>query len=145
MTLGARLKGARLAAGLTQSQVASSTGITQGMLSYLETNRRQPGIENIRRLAKLYNCSVSYLLGHGSESPNAAAMSAGEDWRERILSDDYAPPGLVELARTDVLTEVLGIKSGEWRALRSLDLPAAAGVDGYIQLLSAIRSACHAD
>lgn len=59
----ARIKKARIDAELTQQQVANDTGISQSIIAYLETGKREPSLENLGILADYYNVSVDYLLG----------------------------------------------------------------------------------
>lgn len=59
----ARIKKARLDAGYTQTQVANETGISQSIIAYLETGKREPSLENLGILADFYNVSTDYLLG----------------------------------------------------------------------------------
>ena len=42
-----KLKAARKEAGYTQKQVEEYTGISQSILAYLETGKREPSIENL--------------------------------------------------------------------------------------------------
>lgn len=59
----ARIKKSRIDAGLTQQQVANDTGISQSIIAYLETGKREPSLENLGILADYYNVSLDYLLG----------------------------------------------------------------------------------
>jgi len=59
----ARIKKARTDAELTQMQVAQDTGISQSIIAYLETGKREPSLENLGILADYYNVSIDYLLG----------------------------------------------------------------------------------
>ncbi|MBD5451284.1 MAG: helix-turn-helix transcriptional regulator [Lachnospiraceae bacterium] len=58
-----RIKKARIDAGYTQNQVAEITGISQPILSNLETGEREPSLENLGVLADFYEVSVDWLLG----------------------------------------------------------------------------------
>jgi transcriptional regulator with XRE-family HTH domain len=72
-TFAARLVAARTAAGMPkQAQLlAKLDGSAQSSLSSWETGKREPSVEDIRKLAKACSCSADYLLGltdviHGS-------------------------------------------------------------------------------
>ena len=61
MTLGKKLKKARLDASLTQQEVAEKVGVTQCMYSYYESDFKKPTLAVAGRLAKVLNVSVDYL------------------------------------------------------------------------------------
>lgn len=58
-----RIKKARIDAGYTQNQVSEITGISQPILSKLETGDREPSLENLGILADFYEVSIDWLLG----------------------------------------------------------------------------------
>lgn len=58
-----RIKKARIDTGFTQKEVADETGISQPIIAYLETGRREPSLENLGILADFYNVSIDWLLG----------------------------------------------------------------------------------
>ena len=59
-----RLKDARKAKGLTQTEVAQYIGIGQGGYSYWESGRSKIDSHSLSRLAELFDVSVDYLLGN---------------------------------------------------------------------------------
>lgn len=61
-TFAERLKFAREQSGFTQREVAKETGISQPIIAYLETGKREPSIENLGILAEFYGVSVDWLL-----------------------------------------------------------------------------------
>lgn len=65
MAFPERLKSARLAAGMTQQQVADAMGITNSTYCGYETGRREPDIKKIKLLAKIFNTSGDILLDIG--------------------------------------------------------------------------------
>ncbi len=72
--VGARLREARLSIGLTQADVAEALGLSRPTLAAVEKGTRKiTGLE-LRRLARLYQRDVAWLLGE--EQPDAAAGSA---------------------------------------------------------------------
>jgi transcriptional regulator with XRE-family HTH domain len=72
--MGARLRDARLATGLTQAEVAEALGMSRPTLAAVEKGTRKiTGLE-LRRLARLYQRDVAWLLGE--EGPDVAAGSA---------------------------------------------------------------------
>lgn len=63
MVLGARLREARTAIGLTQDNVATAVGIPRSAVSDIETGKRSVTGLELRRLARLYRRPVQWLLG----------------------------------------------------------------------------------
>lgn len=61
-TLGDRLRARREVAGLTQSQLADRTDLTQEMISNLERGKHQPRFETLEKYAKGLGLSVAALL-----------------------------------------------------------------------------------
>lgn len=59
-----RLKLLREKAGLTQKEVASMLDMTQSSYSKYEYGTREPNIENILRLSKIFNVTTDFLLGN---------------------------------------------------------------------------------
>jgi transcriptional regulator with XRE-family HTH domain len=58
-----RLRAARLLAGKTLLEVAGDVGVSEATVSRWETGDREPRIEQLRALGKVYGLSVSALLG----------------------------------------------------------------------------------
>lgn len=63
MTLGEKLKSLREQRGWTQSQAAERLGISSQVVSNYERDYRSPDKETLSRIAKVYNCSLDWLLG----------------------------------------------------------------------------------
>lgn len=58
-----RLKEARKNARLTQAEIASIIGVNQNTYSYWENGKTKVDNITLKRLAKIFNVSVDYLLG----------------------------------------------------------------------------------
>ena len=58
-----RLREARINNGLTQKEVAAYLNVTQTAVSDWERSEREPDLETITKLAKLFKVSTDYLLG----------------------------------------------------------------------------------
>lgn len=131
--LNSRIKSARMACGMSQQQAAKALDIGQSFLSKCERGDKHPSVELLSQMARLYGTTETYLIGRSEpDLPTAADATGG------VLDDDSIPPGLRALATDRGILESLNIDAEEWRALRSLDLPAVSK-GGYIQLLSTIR------
>ena len=58
-----RLKELRLEKGLSQTQLAKETKLSQSAIGYWETSQRIPNADAVITLAKFFNVSTDYLLG----------------------------------------------------------------------------------
>lgn len=58
-----RIKELRKSHGLSQTELARETGISNQAVSFYENGKRQPKIETWQRLAKFFNVSVPYIQG----------------------------------------------------------------------------------
>lgn len=60
---GKRLRECRIAAGLKQDAAARALGITQSAISQFERDRIEPTIDIAVAMARVYGCTIDYLLG----------------------------------------------------------------------------------
>lgn len=56
------IRTARIAAGMTQQQLADALGIAQQSVTRWETGEREPRISTLRRIAAVLGCDLSALL-----------------------------------------------------------------------------------
>lgn len=75
MTLGENLQRLRKARGLSQDEVAEKLFLTRQSVSKWENDGAEPGIENLKALARLYGVTVDDLVG--AEEEKAPAPSDG--------------------------------------------------------------------
>lgn len=90
--VASRLREARQAIGLTQADTATALGIGRSSVVSLEQGTRKVTGLELRRLARLYQCSVGWLLGETpdeSGEPDKALHRAtaklSEQDREQVL------------------------------------------------------------
>ena len=83
ITLGEKLKSARKRVGLTQEQLAEKPLVSRQAITKWEADKGMPDIENLKRISKLLDISIDYLLDSG-ENIDLSVM------REEINLDDYA-------------------------------------------------------
>ncbi len=62
MTLGAKIKKLRTEKGLTQKDLADQIFVTFQTVSKWEKDENEPDVATLRELAKLFDCSMDYLL-----------------------------------------------------------------------------------
>ena len=77
MTMGQRILAARLAAGLSQRELAGEE-ITRNMLSSLEHDTANPSVATLRYLAGRLGRPVSFFLGEDGPSEAVAAFEKGD-------------------------------------------------------------------
>lgn len=58
-----RLKELRLEKGLTQTELAEATKLSQAGIAKWETGDRNPSLDCAVILAKFFGCSIEYLIG----------------------------------------------------------------------------------
>lgn len=67
--IGARIKGARLSAGLTQQRTADSLGMTLRAYQKYEDESSEPSLYNLVSLAVVFGVTTDWLLGLSDEAP----------------------------------------------------------------------------
>ena len=70
MTLGEKLKDARIRFGLTQESLASLLNVSRQAITKWERNKEIPDISNLQELSSFFNLSIDYLLDNKSVLPN---------------------------------------------------------------------------
>jgi transcriptional regulator with XRE-family HTH domain len=136
--LAPHLKALREKKGLTQSGLGKLVGLDQTHISRLENGTKGVSNEKLLAIAEALGVTVSDLLG---DAANIARREyeTGHPAR-RIIADAKSPRGLRDLAGDKSLADALHITPAEWKALRSIELPASVTKDGYVQLLITIRA-----
>lgn len=98
MTMGQRILAARLAAGLSQRELAGEE-ITRNMLSSLEHDAANPSVATLRYLAQRLGRPVGYFLGEDGPGEAIAAFEAGDYRRCRELLTGAEKTWLEPIAR----------------------------------------------
>ena len=65
-----RLKVLRLSKNYTQSEVAEAVGVKQNSYNSWENGKREPKLDTVLHLAKIFDTSVDYLLGETDDKRN---------------------------------------------------------------------------
>lgn len=63
LSFGEKIRNLREDIGLNQSELGKKVGMTQRKISYIENDRFEPSVEDIRQLCLLFDISSDYLLG----------------------------------------------------------------------------------
>jgi len=69
LTFGEKIRLLREERELTQKQLGDAIQMTQRKVSYLEHDRYEPSLEDIKRLCKFFQISADYLLGFSKALP----------------------------------------------------------------------------
>ena len=80
-----RLREARKARHLSQSELARRAGMQPSAIAHFEADRRRPSFANIRAIAKALNVSADFLMGRASSLEGATTAFKGE---EKLSADD---------------------------------------------------------
>lgn len=125
MTLGEKLRQARLSAGLSQRQLCGQC-ITRNQLSMLENNRATPSLETLRYLAGQLGKPVSYFLeDRQSGLLESAAINWGEPESALAALSAYTPEGTALDDVVRLLQAMAGLAAAR-QATEAGQLPYAA-------------------
>ena len=69
LTFGEKVRLLREERELNQTELGNAVNMTQRKISYVERDRYEPGIEDIKALCRLFNVSADYLLGFPKSLP----------------------------------------------------------------------------
>ena len=69
LSFGEKIKLLRENMELSQKQLGESVNMTQRKISYIEHNKYEPGLEDIREFCRFFNVSADYLLGFSKHLP----------------------------------------------------------------------------
>ncbi len=109
--LGRRLKAARLAKKMTQSEVVGDF-ITRNMLSQIESGTATPSMKTLEYLASVLDLPMDKLLADSGETTVQSSITVLQEVRQLIRSKRYAEALAVE--------DVSGTIDDELHALRSI-------------------------
>ncbi len=69
MTLGEKVRELREVKGISQKELGEALQMTQRKISYIENDKFEPGIDDIRALCLYFNISSDYLIGLPKNMP----------------------------------------------------------------------------
>ena len=67
MEIGSRIRKYRKLRGLTQKELAEKVEISKSFMSFIESEKNKPSLENLNKIAKVLNVSVDVLVGNARE------------------------------------------------------------------------------
>lgn len=92
--IGAQLRSAREASGLTLKTLANSMGVTPSLLSQIETDKVQPSLNTLFQLVSRLNLSMDALLGIGPERSENFGRDGGADFGRPTVQKAADNPAL---------------------------------------------------
>ena len=66
ISLGKRIKAARITVGLTQEQIAEAIGVTRGTVAKYELGDAEPKLQKLSVIADVLHVTTDYLIGRDS-------------------------------------------------------------------------------
>ena len=96
MTLGQKIKKLRTEKGLTQKDLADDIHVTFQTVSKWENDENEPDVSTIRELAKLFGCTLDYLLSEEEE----IKTNIKENNEDEKIEENNAP---IEATKTVVI------------------------------------------
>jgi DNA-binding XRE family transcriptional regulator/uncharacterized cupin superfamily protein len=131
MTLGERLKQARLARNMSLTALARLSGLSKGFLSQIETGSTNPSLGSLQRLAQALSLSISDLVATEAIRPAVTVPSRPRQLRRVQPSSDKS-------SLTQVSSNSLGVVCMVHLLPGSyLEAAAATGSDdAYVMVLS---------
>ena len=69
LSFGEKIRLLREEADLKQSQLGEAVNMTQRKISYIENDKYEPGLDDIRAFCRYFHVSADYLLGFSKNLP----------------------------------------------------------------------------
>ena len=69
MTFGEKIRFLRESKELNQTELGKAVNMTQRKISYMELDRYEPSLDDLRALCAFFNISADYLLGFSATLP----------------------------------------------------------------------------
>lgn len=76
--IGARLREIRLAAGLSQRELASRAGVTHGLISTIEQNKSSPSVASLRKILEGVSLTMTDFFQEETRAPDRVVFRAEE-------------------------------------------------------------------
>lgn len=111
LTLGTRMRMARLSAGLFLSDAAKEVGVTKQAVGHWEMDRSEPPVSALKKLAKLYEINLMWLItGQGTTGTAASAAAVANPDRQAELLETIRTMRNAGLVVTRVVLERISIE-----------------------------------
>ena len=87
LSFGKWLREARESAGYKQGRAADALGVSHAMISFWETGKRKPSVEQVRKMARIYDAEWLLALVRDQIEAEVTELRQKINDRERILSE----------------------------------------------------------
>lgn len=122
---GLKIKELRKKNGLTQSELAEKTFVSDKTISSWETNRTSPSFSDIELLSKVLKCTISYLLFENEDKGNVKSeikIKVDDYEFNRVLNLIKNKSKLIEeVTEKDTYFRINDNSSKEWLRIREKD------------------------
>ena len=120
------LKFLRQKQNLKQKDLSKILNCSQTLISKWEKNEREPDIEVLKKLSKLFNCSIDYLLDNEDEKKS---NSVELDLKEYFTEKQIELIAIVKQLNNDDIIRVIGYAE----ALKQKDLSQEDKIDKLLK------------
>ncbi len=91
--IGYNIKRMRHSKRMLQQELADALGVSKSTVGMWETDKREPNIETINRIAEVLGCSVSYLIEDNRKTPTSfyvdySGWKAADFFCENMFGDN---------------------------------------------------------
>ena len=121
MAIGDRIRRARLAAGLSQRELAAAIGVTHGLVGQWESHRKSPGRDNLLRISEATFTDPAAILRDIRKDEIGAVQVS--DIRQIAMLRRWV---LMSVKQQDSLLEFMGIAADVRRELHKQREPTEA-------------------
>ncbi|MGO0061854.1 helix-turn-helix domain-containing protein [Brevibacillus fluminis] len=120
MTLGEKMKKLREQHGWTQAQAAEKLGVSSQVVSNYERDYRSPDKETLSKIAKMYHCSIDWLLGL-SDSQEQAGEGGSTVQTEKVNRAFLEFPEGISEEEREYLEKQMKLQLEIFRSLKGKD------------------------
>ena len=112
MTLGEKLKKLRIERGYTQKFIADMLNVSFQTVSKWENDENEPDIGTLSKLARLFECTVDYLVNEEETDRNKSASIQQEQPQPQTIIIHQKEPHVCERCKKDINDEDLAVWEG---------------------------------
>lgn len=114
MTLGEKIKKLRVEKQMTQKELSDEMNVTYQTISKWEKDENEPDVATLRKLAKIFGCTLDYLLKENEDDNNEDEEEIKDDKRTIIIQKELH---VCEVCKKDIPEdelemEEIKVKSG---------------------------------
>lgn len=99
-------KNLRIQNHYTQGQMADLLGISRSAVSMYETGNREPDLETLEKIAKLFNVDMNYLLGSSAAVTSDNPEPSYEDIEQMIARGSHGFSAAQKMKLIQLLSEI---------------------------------------